>query len=160
MRVTIAIGARTSTSSLTFRTCRLNLSGPAALLGFKPERSFLMPSYVILKESIWGSLGKASFMACLRSCSRDSITVSGEGSEKTLVQTGLAAYIHIYILYIWYYVQGPVRWSSLSSLNNSSSTSFGGGSGNVRFVVYMCLAQTLSSLFLKLFKEVAATTGA
>ena len=75
MRVTI--GARTSASSL--RTRGFNLLGPAALLGFTPERSFLMPSSVISKGSIWSTLDKASFMACLPSCSR----YSREGSEKT-----------------------------------------------------------------------------
>ena len=34
---------------------------------------------MILKGSIWGTLGEASFMACLPSCSRD----SAEGSAKT-----------------------------------------------------------------------------
>ena len=75
MRVTI--GARTSVNS--FRTCDCSLSRSSALLGFKPERSFLTPSCVISKGSIRGTLGDASFMACLLSCSRD----SGEGSEKT-----------------------------------------------------------------------------
>ena len=67
MRVTI--GAKTTASSL--KTHGFNLSGPTALFGFEPERSFLMPSSVISKGSIW-----ASFMACLLSCSRD----SGEGA--------------------------------------------------------------------------------
>ena len=75
MRVTI--GVRTSTSSL--RTCGFNLSGPAALLGFAPESSFVMLSSMILKGFIWGTLREASFMACLLSCSWD----SGEGFEKT-----------------------------------------------------------------------------
>ena len=73
----VTIGARTSVSSL--RTGGCSLSGPASLLGFKPERSFLAPSSVISKGTIWGILGEASFMACLLSCSRD----SAEGSEKT-----------------------------------------------------------------------------
>ena len=46
-----------------------------------------MPSSMILKESIFGTLGEpeASFMACLLSCSRIRLTCrsSGEGSEKT-----------------------------------------------------------------------------
>ena len=68
MRVTI--GARTSASSLRSHGC--SLSGLAALLGFKTERRFLLPSLVILKGSIWCTLDEASFMACLLSCSRDS----------------------------------------------------------------------------------------
>ena len=75
MRVTI--GARTSTSSLRTHGC--SLSGPAELLGFKPDRNFLMPSSVIMKGSIWGTLCEASFMACLLSSSRE----SGKGSKKT-----------------------------------------------------------------------------
>ena len=75
MRVTT--GARTSSSS--FRACGCSLLCPAALLGFKPEKSFLMPSSMISKGFIWGTLGEASFMACLLSCSRD----SGDGAEKT-----------------------------------------------------------------------------
>ena len=74
--MSVTIGARTSASSLRTRGC--NLSGPAALLGFKPLRNFLMPS-MISKGSICDILGEASFIACLLICSRD----SGEGSEKT-----------------------------------------------------------------------------
>ena len=38
-----------------------------------------MPSSMISKEPIWGTLGEASIMVCLLSCS----SASGEGSEKT-----------------------------------------------------------------------------
>ena len=69
--------ARTSASYL--RTHRCSLFGTVALLWFKPARIFLMPSSMIWKGSIWGTLDEASFMACLLSCSKD----NWEGSKKT-----------------------------------------------------------------------------